>query len=614
MYLDINRILKERVAQAASGFCELSPGDVTLEVPPKLDLGDLASPVALRIAKTQGKPPREICKILTDGLTLPAAVMSVETAGAGYLNFRFDRKEYLKSMLHEGAMAAVPGASEGKVIVEHTNINPNKAAHIGHLRNAALGDTMVKILRALAYKVEVQNYIDDTGVQVADIVVGFREIEKLSREEVSRIDGRFDHYCWDLYARVSEFYKASEDNRALRSQYLQKIEEGNNEIAAIAHDVAERIVRRHLETMERIGIRYDLLVWERHILGSRFWDYAYERLKESGAITYAETGRNEGCWVMNLGSSELFQDLEEPDKVIVRSDKTVTYVGKDIAYQLWKFGLQGRDFSYRLYHTYPDEQELWVSADHANIEQGERFGHAAKVYNVIDVRQSYLQSIVAEGLKLLGHPEEAARSVHFAYEMVAMSPRCCEEMGIHLEPDEKGKAYIEMAGRKGKGVKADDLLDAIEQRAALEIRKRHPEMKEGEVEKISRILAAGAVRYFMIKFGRSKVVVFDFQEALAFEGETGVYVQNAVVRANSIFAKLIKRENFDEGALADPTLTAGNLSRLEGELSDDQWELIYLLSRIEDVLVHCVESLDLSSLAKHAFMCAQKFNTFYHRH
>ena len=424
--------------------------------------------------------------------------------------------------------------------MEHTNINPNKAAHIGHLRNATLGDSFVRCLRFLGHEVEVQNYLDNTGVQVADVVVGLERMQGMALPEVRAIEGKFDYFCWDVYAKVADFYKQSEENKKWRSLTLQSVESGNNPTAELAEHVAMRIVKAHLATMERINVQYDLLPRESEILHLHFWEKAYQLLKDRGAIYYVDEGKNRGCWVMNTGDTQAEttrEEAEDDEKIIVRSDGTVTYVGKDIAYQLWKFGLLGLDFHYKLYDTHGDHQ-LWITtaeADSGAAPPG--FGHAHRVYNVIDSRQAYLQNIVVQGLKALGFDEQAANSIHFSYEMVALTPACCDELGFPLSEQDRKRPYVEVSGRKGLGVKADDLLDALCQKALAEVRARHS-LPEEESAAIARIIAVGALRYFLLRFARNTVIAFDFKEALNFDGETGPYVQYAVVRANNIFRKL----------------------------------------------------------------------------
>jgi arginyl-tRNA synthetase len=585
-------------------------------VPPRIEMGELALPIAFDLARKIRRAPRDIAAELAEAAGSIPGIWKAEVAGGGYVNFHFDRSSIalrLAGSIESGLHGLVPPSEPtGKIIVEHTNINPNKAAHIGHLRNAALGDSFVRCLRFLRNEVEVQNYLDNTGVQVADVVVGMERMMGLSLEEVRAIAGKFDYYCWDVYARVSQFYKEVETNAKWRSQTMQAIEAGNNATAELAEHVAMRIVRAHLATMRRINVHYDLLPRESEILHLHFWEKAFQLLRERKSIYFVSEGKNRDCWVMNTaeenaeGASR--EEIEDDEKIIVRSDGTVTYVGKDIAYQLWKFGLLGLDFNYQPFDA-GNGCPIWTTAcEKVPGSQPPRFGHGARVFNVIDTRQSYLQNVVLQGLKALGYEEQAKNSVHFSYEMVALSPACCDELGYDLSEEERKRPYVEVSGRKGLGVKADDLLDALEAKALTEVRARHS-LDEKEAERIARIISVGALRYFLLRFARTTVIAFDFKEALSFDGETGPYVQYAVVRANNIFRKL---EAGEWDRLRNRIAEAGLGEFLAG--NDDIWELTYQAARLPEVVRQVAASLELSQLSKYAFYLAQKFNLFYHKY
>jgi arginyl-tRNA synthetase len=469
-----------------------------VEVPPRRELGDLAFPAPLHLARELKKPPRAIAQELLAGLQAPPYVRAWQLAGAGYLNVFFARAAAASRLLASPPLPqpdpADPAHRE-KVIVEHTNINPNKAAHIGHLRNAVLGDVLVATLRALGHPVEVQNYIDDTGVQVADVVVGFLDLRGRTLAEVAAIPEPFDHHCWDLYSEVGRWYEGDPERQKLRRETLHQLERGEGPRAEMGRLVGRRVLARHLATMARLGIGYDLLTHESDILALDFFHQAFDRLKASGAVRLEEAGKNAGCWVMPLAHAEEFAGLEEPDKVIVRSDGTVTYVGKDIAYQLWKFGLLGRDFQYRRWQEQegrreagPGSKALWQTCSTGGVAEHPPFGGADRVVNVIDIRQSYLQKIVRAGLEALGHGEQAERSVHFAYEMVALSPATARALGVAVEEGDEGKA-LEMSGRKGIGVKADDLMDQLVAKAREEIAQRNRELAGDELDALARAIA-----------------------------------------------------------------------------------------------------------------------------
>jgi arginyl-tRNA synthetase len=585
---------------------------VQLEQPKQSSFGELAIPIAFQLARQLKRPPKQIAEELAAGLANVPGVASFEIAGNGYINVRLDRGHYAASLLRGGE---APDASAGKIVVEHTNINPNKAAHIGHLRNAILGDTFVRMLRARGRTVEVQNYIDNTGVQVADVVVGFYYLEKKTPADIRALIGdpniRFDYLCWDLYARTSSYYQDHPEAKQWRADTLHSIEAGTGDLAEMGHLVSDAIVRAHLKTMLRLDVEYDVLPRESEILHLKFWATAFELLKERKAIYFEEQGKNKGCWVM---PSSAFRETEETEdgedsKVIVRSNGTVTYVGKDIAYQLWKFGLLGKDFYYQPWSAYPDGHQVWVTTDQPR-DQGPPFGRASQVFNVIDSRQSYLQDVVVAGLRALDFQQQADSSVHFSYEMVALTPRTCLEMGIQLSEEDRKKTYVEVSGRKGLGVKADDLLDKLIENALAEVVDRHPEASPAERQTVAQTIAVGALRYFMLKFTRNSVIAFDFHEALSFEGETGPYVQYASVRASNILRKF--NERGESLPAFNKVLSREVLAR--GLETEDLWQLTLLASKANSTLERAITSGEPAHVAKYAFQLAQSFNNFYHGH
>jgi arginyl-tRNA synthetase len=619
MLSSLTKTIEKLILQQIYDLYGVSYERLTFSVPPKIEMGELALPIAFDLARKIRRPPREIAEELAFRAATIIGIWKVDVAGGGYLNFHLNRAALAQRLFRSideklyGRDAAPD--TLGKIIVEHTNINPNKAAHIGHLRNASLGDSFVRCLRFLGHTVEVQNYLDNTGVQVADVVVGFEKMQGLSLYDVAEIDDKFDYYCWDVYSRVADFYQQSEENLKWRSQTLRAIESGNNPTAELAQHVAMRIVGAHLATMARINVQYDLLPRESEILQLHFWERAFLLLKERGAIYHVTEGKNRGCWVMNVGekagtaSAFSREEIEDDEKIIVRSDQTVTYVGKDIAYQLWKFGLLGLDFNYELFKK-DGGHELWITTvKETSGLPTPHFGAGQRVYNVIDSRQSYLQGVVLQGLKALGYHEQAENSIHFSYEMVALTPKTCEDLGFKLSEQDKNRTYVEVSGRKGLGVKADDLINALIKKALIEVQTRH-EIAEDEAVQIARIIGVGALRYFLLRFARNTVIAFDFNEALSFDGETGPYVQYAVVRANNIFRKL---EECGEGPYQPRSQDPDRLSKFLAA-HDDIWEMIYQAARLAEVVRQVAPTLELAQLAKFTFSLAQKFNLFYHKY
>ena len=683
MYRYLEYRLDQHVREFLRRTYELDLPKIVIEQPPRVEFGEYALPIAFELAKKLRKAPRKIAQEIVNGLGPVEGFAGFEVAGAGYINARLNRAELAAALARDTKLPRE--APRGKVLVEHSSINPNKAAHIGHLRNAILGDTFVRLLRSAGREVDVQNYIDNTGVQVADVIVGFLYLEKKSRGDIEKLtaQARFDYYCWDLYARVSQWYEQDKQNLSARNETLHAIEQGGNETAAIADLISTNVLRRHLETMDRLDIEYDFLPRESEILHLHFWEAAFAQLKERGVLFFETEGKNEGCWVMRRAGTaksltaedakdaekievkpeNLRVDIqvspkdpcvrithvptgivvssdgeksqamnrekamallrsklaelraeeisEEDQKVIVRSNGTVGYVGKDIAYHMWKFGVLARDFGYRKFYRYPNGHECWISSTNGEPKHP-HFGDVSEIYNVIDARQAEAQNTVIEALRELGYTEQAGHYTHFSYEMVALTPRCAQELGYDLSEDDKARSFIEVSGRKGFGVKADDLIDQLIGSAKKEVDSRHAELSEPERITIATQIATGALRYFMLKFTKSSVIAFDFKEALSFEGETGPYAQYAVVRATNIFRK---------GGI-DPEAFAGNVA--SGVATDEYarflnadneiWELWLTAAKTSYIVDQCIATTEPAYLAKHVFQLAQLFNTFYHRH
>jgi len=672
LYLDIQQRIQQRFVTLVREVFNLDVELPALDSPPSFEMGDLSLAACFELAKRLRLPPRKIAQTLAARFLPMQGVERVSTAGAGYLNFHLDRALAAAGLfaLRTPGQPSLP-SRHSKVVVEHTSINPNKAAHIGHLRNSILGDTFVRLLKFRGNQVEVQNYIDNTGVQVADVVVGFIHLEKKNLPDVEQLvrdpNVRFDYLCWDLYARVFQFYQANQDALNLRSKALKEIEEGHGEPARMADLISTAIVRKHLETMLRINVQYDLLVQESEILRLDFWKSAFELLKKKGAIRYENAGKNAGCWVMSLAESDVARasrplwsghpfaalragsahDLvrerdapatagetpalhgeeeagEEDVKIIVRSNGTVTYVGKDIAYHLWKFALLGKDFGYALFYRYPDGHPVWRTSLQGDVARtsafevrgsgAPSFGHASSAYAVIDTRQSYLQNLVNAALHALGYHQQANNLHHFAYEVVGLSPRCAEELGLELSQEDRERPYVEVSGRKGLGVKADDLIDALIAKALEEVRSRQMTQDIEQQQTYACMIAVAALRYFLLKFSRRIIIAFDFKEALAFEGETGPYLQYSVVRARNIFNKFQETHaDFKPGSL-DRAVGTEVLRRFFS--SDDglaYWELTLLTAQLEMIVDQAIASQEPAGLAKYAFRLAQAFNNFYHR-
>jgi len=632
VYLKLTKRFRDALGAHIREKYGLDIGIVT-ERPPKIEMGEAASPVCFELAKRLKRGPRQIAHEIAASLPPIEGIAKVEVAGAGYLNAYFDRAYFLREVQREAGAAAAPDHA-GKIIVEHTSINPNKAAHIGHVRNAVLGDTIARVLRHTGGAVQVQNYIDNTGVQVADVVIGFVHMEKRNLAQVRELAAqpKFDYLCWDVYARAAQFLEEDKTRAAaLRGETLKGIEEGRGEIAEMGMLIANAIVSLHLRTMARLGIFYELLARESEILHLHFWVAAFEQLKAAGAIRLATSGKMAGCWIMpakekagaekdgvaaaSAGAdesqdSDSEENLNNQDKIIVRSNGTVTYVGKDIAYQLWKFGLLGKDFFYTKWPNVPGSHPLWSTASEDGDPSAPNFGApATTVYNVIDSRQAYLQDVVSEGLRALGHDKEADHSIHFAYEIVALTPRCAAEMGYELSPEESKKPYVEVSGRKGFGVKADDLLDKLEAATLSEVKRRHADMDSETQRQTAHKIAVGALRFFLLKFTRNVTIAFDFNDALSFEGETGPYCQYAVVRIRGI-----RRKGTEAGATRAEVTQETVAALFSGPQGNGLWELVLLAGSLDMAVEAAIKGQEPAFVAKFAFQFAQAFNLFYHHH
>jgi arginyl-tRNA synthetase len=615
LYLELQQQLIQRVRDLMERQYDLDLPRVVVDQPPNVGLGEYALPLSFELAKKLRKPPRKIAEEIVAGLVQVPGFEKFEVAGAGYINARLNREAAARMLLQPKPDTRTGSATGQKILVEHTSINPNKAAHVGHLRNSILGDTFVRLLQAAGAHVDVQNYIDNTGVQVADVVVGFLYLEKKGKAEIEALIAAsgppprsFDYYCWDLYARVSQWYGESKENLKLRLKALHDIEQGGNEAAEIGKLISNAIIRRHLETMQRLGIEYDFLPQESEILHLHFWESAFAQLKEKGVLYFETEGKNKGCWVMKrAGSKPTAEAGEGPDedaKVIVRSNNTVTYVGKDIAYHLWKFGLLGRDFGYQRFYRYEDERQVWISAESGEPDHP-HFGGVNSIYNVIDFRQEDPQNNVIEALRGLGYAEQADNHHHFSYAFVVLTPRCAEELGYELSAEDKERPFIEISGRKGFGVKADDLIDALIAAAQKEVDSRHPEMSQAERRGTASQIAIGALRYFMLKFTKTSVIAFDFKEALSFEGETGPYAQYAIVRAGNIFRK---------AGLSAEQILSGEIDLRFLKEDDELWELWLRSGQLSSMVEQSIATTEPAYAAKYAFQLAQLFNNFYHKH
>jgi arginyl-tRNA synthetase len=595
----------------------LSIEEIPFNVPPQPEWGDFSSAICLSMAKQRRESPMKIAQEMAERLRskVPPYIQEINISPPGYLNFKVDwsglAQDLIPQILQEEELFGKPASKpKQKIFIEHTSVNPNKAMHIGHLRNSVLGDTVARVLQWLGFSTEVCNYIDDTGLQVVDVVTALLYLDASFYQEGShsknlwakvQVDQPLDYFCWDLYAR---FQKELEDNPSLlqkREEVLHKIEEGSNPIARFAKELATQIVQTHLETVAQLFIFYDLLNWESDIIGRGFWEATFDLLKEKGTLRFETEGPNKGCWVIPFGGIvETAEGVKSLDKILVRSNGSVTYTGKDVAYQLWKFGLLKKDFLYKKWGSQANGEILWTTAPEGELDDrfSKSFGHVDRVVNVIDTRQSYPQQVVVECLRQMGFEKEANESIHLAYEVVNLSPQSARLLGIE---DTEGKRAYAMSGRSGTGVKAKDFIQRVKQK----VREKADHPLE---ERVASALATAAIRYYLLKFTLESQIVFDFDEALKTTGDTGVYLEYAHARACSILRKAQELK-------IDPQWRRVGIDSyrdcIPKPLTETERGLLDALSRFPSAVTKTGKTLRVSQLTEYAFELAASFTHFY---
>jgi arginyl-tRNA synthetase len=596
----VSRILKEL----------LNIEEIPFNVPPQREWGDFSSAICLSMAKQKRESPMKIAQEVAERLKtkLPAYIKEIGVSPPGYLNFKVDwpglAQDLIPQILQEGEhFGKSVSPPKHKVFIEHTSVNPNKAMHIGHLRNSVLGDTVARILKWSGFSTEVCNYIDDTGLQVVDVVTALLYLDPPFYTEGSDFKAMWakvrggqplDYFCWDLYARFQNELEKNPSLLEKREEVLHKIEGGIHPISNFAKELATKIVQSHLETVAQLFIFYDLLNWESDIIARGFWEATFELLKEKKALRLETEGPNEGCWVVPFGGIvETAEGMKSLDKILVRSSGSVTYTGKDVAYQLWKLGLLKKDFLYKHWGSQANGEILWTTARDGEPDKklSKNFGHADRVINVIDTRQSYPQKVVIESLRQMGFEKEANESIHLAYEVVNLSPQAARLLG--MEENEEKKAYA-MSGRSGTGVKAKDFIQMVKQKV---IEKADHPLDES----VASALASAAIRYYLLKFTLESQIVFDFDEALKTTGDTGVYLEYAHARACSILRKAKEQK-------IEPMWRNSCIPK---ELTETERGLLDALSRFSSAVVKTGKTLRVSQLTEYAFDLATSFTNFY---
>ncbi|MGI0062254.1 MAG: arginine--tRNA ligase, partial [Nitrosotalea sp.] len=539
--------------------------------------------VGFLLAKVLKKRPSDVSQSLAEEYkkNLGEYVSEVSVHASGYLNFVANYSLLVPQVIHSSLRAnygSIDLGKNSKMVIEHTSVNPNKALHVGHVRNIIIGDTVARILHKASYDVSVLNYVDDSGLQVADIIVGFKYGGYSDKPPE---DQKFDHYCGDVvYVKTTERYETDKALLELRSHVLQELEEGTSEIAKFGDEITRRVLEEQLKTCWRLGVTYDCLNFESQIVHSKLWQVAFEKMKSMGITTLEQEGKNAGCWVIKAESEE--------DKVLVRSNGTATYIAKDIPYAAWKLGILEDPFYYKHYTVQKTGRVLWQttldSKDTAMHFTGDR------VITVIDSRQSRLQNIIT---KIMSEFKSKPDSyVHLGYESVTLSPDTAKTLDL----DTGGKS-VQMSGRKGIYVSADYVLDILGGRTFDEAKKRNPEFDEMSLVKISEQVAIGALRYAMIKQDLDKIITFDLTESLSLEGDTGPYIQYAHARAIRILEKAGKSPNFEASLGIMDTVYEKDMVKVIGEFD----------LHVED----SAKNLSPKIIAKYCYHLAVSFNTFY---
>ncbi len=594
--ITIQNKLKKIIFEKLGKDYKIELRDIQFSIPPQRKFGDISTTLPFLLSKTTGDKPFFLGKKLVKELSGKIPFVSdIKIEGGGFLNFTLERKYFLEHLLKK--INEKPPKNNIKAIVEHTSINPNKSAHIGHIRNSCLGDTLAKILDFLGFNVEIQNYLDDTGIQLADVVWGLMEHDGNSVEDIKKIDN-LPVFLWEKYPYYSSLLSENEKDKKERNLVHKKIEDKIEPYYSAGSYISEIVVKDHIKLMGRLNIKYDNLIRESDIISLKLFDEAAELLKSKRIMYPSKDPEKEGCWVIKYQNENI-------EKIVIRSNGTSTYVGKDIAYALWKMGFLEKNFRFKEFHEYDDGKIIHISNF---VETGieTNYGNGDKVFTVIDVRQSYLQKIISQEvinpLKKNGVDKEY---IHFSYEMVALTPKCVETLGFKISEEEKKKSYIEVSGRKGIAVSGNELIDKLIEKSIVETKKRNPDLNESSIDNISRDIAIGALRYYMIKFNSNSVISFDFDDALSFEGDTGPYMQYTIARINSILRK-IKNDPMPK--------TIPNLIFPDNTETDLYFDILLNISLLEIQLEHAVEKREISSVASHSYQLCQKFNHYYHQY
>ncbi len=568
---------------------DLSISSIEFSVEPaKPGFGDVSSNISYLLAKQLKKSPKEIAEILSKKYSKCAntLVLKSEAHPSGYLNFFANWEKLSQLILSESYLDTCGDVDIGNgstIVVEHTSVNPNKALHIGHIRNIIVGDTVSRILEKANYTVNVLNYIDDSGLQVADIIVGFKHFGYAEEPPNGK---KFDHYCGDdVYVKTTEKYEADPSLEEIRKNILKELEDGDSEIAKFADKITRKVLAGQLETCWNLGVTYDCLNFESQIIRSGLWSEIFEKLKEMKLVEFENEGKNGGCWVIR-------GEGKEEDKVIVRSNGTATYIAKDIPYAAWKLGLLEDPFNYEKYEKeQPHSRVLWQTTLKESNKISKNFT-GEKVVTVIDSRQARLQKIITS---LMGKFKSVPNAYnHLGYESVTLSSETAKTLGL----DTDGK-QAQMSGRKGLYVSADSVYEILKEKTSEETKKRHPEMDDSEIETIAHSVSVGTLRYEMIKQDLDKIITFDLTKSLSLEGDTSPYIQYTHARASRILEKSNRTPTIDVDF---------SLLKDKSEL-----DLIRNIGLFNLQVRDAASNLSPKVIARYCYDLAVAFNSFYEK-
>ena len=562
-----------------------------LEIPKDLRFGEVSCTSAFTLAKKLGASPLEIAKRLVSDIELDSEglLVKVEARPPGYINFKVNWLRYsplvVEAVLEQREYYGRTHTGEGQnIFLEYTSVNPNKALHIGHARNVCIGDTLARLLKFAGYRVVTADYVDDSGNQMADLLLGFLHMG-YPQDPPNGV--KFDAYCGDnVYVEVNKRLASDPELQKKKDEIAKNIEEGSPELSRLNRMIAERVLADQLKTCWRLGASYDMINMETDVFRFELWDKVYGSLLKSGKLYMPKSGEQAGCWLIDLSKHPVLS--KEGDEVIMKSDGTTTYVARDIAYAAWKLGFFKVDFKYSDYKQNPDGSALWITD--LNGKKSIKLGRVDKTIAVIDVRQRRPQEVVRFSLAALGLDPD--RYQHYAYEVVSLSPKDAASLG--WEPQQE--KFVHMKGREGLYLKADEMLEMLSNKIVSETKQRHPDWPVEKILKNSEKVASAALRYSLIKVDADKTIVFDSDEATRLEGDTAAYLVYSYARACRILEKV-------------PALPQEVAAPVK--LSAQEMKLLRQIAMFPLVVEDAAKSLLIKKIAGYAYDLAVVFSDFY---